>query len=218
MTKVSIEFAHELVTRRLAGFRKDVEVCLQPLSDEAAQAAGVESGKPAYFPALALCCAMVEFIGALYDGDPDKPGLGRESMEALIRDGFLSANEYSDKVVKVLWGAFRNKIAHFAHPYWVTKVGGMRLSLVVSIHPADHAVVITKAPPGTVVSSHPVPWEVPISDIAHVSIPKLRDDIVAAGEAYATALANTSSPDHKLRMKAIEKAVRRFMPPAVPLT
>ena len=54
------EFAALFVDGRLAGFEKDMSICLTPIDSPTG------SGKThAYFPALAACCGLLEYMTAL---------------------------------------------------------------------------------------------------------------------------------------------------------
>lgn len=61
-------FAHAFVTTRTIGFSKDIEICL---TDTPNDRGGTTH---AYFPALATCCAFLEYVTGLSRGRLDNVG------------------------------------------------------------------------------------------------------------------------------------------------
>ena len=56
-------FAKQFVLDRLAGFSKDMEICLRPIPSK------TRSGDThAYFPALTAACGTLEYLAAMHSG------------------------------------------------------------------------------------------------------------------------------------------------------
>ena len=106
-------FAARFLQGRMAGFSKDLRICLTgvPSPNEARQT-------HAYFPALATCCATLEYVGGLYAGRLD--GAGKNEVTSYARD-FMDQPDYDREAIRVLFEAFRNSVNHrgIASGVWV---------------------------------------------------------------------------------------------------
>ena len=106
------KFAAAFLKGRLAGFEKDMRICLTGIPSE------VRPGLThAYFPALGTCCGMLEYLAGLYVGRID--GLGRREVTAYAK--YLPQPDYDPEAIRVLVDAFRNAVAHrgIASGVWI---------------------------------------------------------------------------------------------------
>jgi len=104
--KELISFARLLFRDRVGSFRKDVEICL---TADAKQ-------HHAYFPALITCIGFADFLSGLYAGDIENHHLSELTNYA---GKFMGATNYDPLRLKILYLAFRHKIAHLSTPYVV---------------------------------------------------------------------------------------------------
>jgi hypothetical protein len=87
-------FARRFVQSRLAGFEKDIRICLTGVNSK------VRPGMThAYFPALAACCATLEYLAALHRGNIH--GLGWRQVADWAR-AYLPQPDYDGDTVRVL--------------------------------------------------------------------------------------------------------------------
>ena len=112
------EFAKRFIAGRLAGFDKDMRICLT----------GVPSPtRPglthAYFPALATCCSTLEYLTALHRGNTH--GVGWQQVRDFAT-AYLPQPDYDAEVVRVLFDALRHPVAHrgIASGVWVDRSNG----------------------------------------------------------------------------------------------
>jgi hypothetical protein len=106
-------FAINFIEGRLIGFEKDIDICLTPIESKTRE--GVTY---AYFPALAACCATLEYLTALYRGNIRSVGW---QQVADFGDRYLPQPDYNRETVHVLFDAFRHPVAHrgIASGVWV---------------------------------------------------------------------------------------------------
>lgn len=112
------KFASAFVAARMVGFEKDMRICLRP-----SLAPTGTKKTHAYFPALAACCATLEYLVGLHRGNlrpagwPDVAGFARE---------YLPQPEFNDDVVRVLFQAFRHAVMHrgIASGVWIDRAPG----------------------------------------------------------------------------------------------
>lgn len=111
-------FARRFVEGRLAGFRKDMEICLTPSVSKTAR--GVTH---AYFPALGACCGTLEYLSGLYRGDLRRIGWQQIADWA---EHFLVQPDYDRECIRVLFDAFRHPVAHrgIASGVWIDRNRG----------------------------------------------------------------------------------------------
>ncbi|ABE43858.1 hypothetical protein Bpro_1927 [Polaromonas sp. JS666] len=111
-------FARQFVLDRLAGFEKDMGICLTPAPSK------TRAGPThAYFPALAACCGTLEYLSALYRGRINGVGWPDVARWAVR---YLPQPDYGEDAVRVLVDAFRNAVAHrgIATGVWVDRNPG----------------------------------------------------------------------------------------------
>jgi|SRR6266850_3690121 len=111
------QFARAFVTGRLAGFTKDMRICLRGIRKRVNNRWVLTH---AYFPALMSCCGMLEYLTGLYVGRTN--GLGRREVTAYAIK-YLPQPDYNADVIRILFDAFRNALAHrgIASGVWVDR-------------------------------------------------------------------------------------------------
>ena len=174
-------FARRFVLDRVAGFEKDISICLTPTPSK------TRPGKThAYFPALGACCGMIEYLTALRTGKTG--GIGSQQVVQWAEE-YLPATEYGSDEVRILFEAFRHSVAHrgIASGIWVDRSPGpghgRRVTWKVkadAIRPAIQIVaesgVLTKDPP----------WECRYSHRVHIHLKSLKVDIREAAKRYGS--------------------------------
>ena len=90
-------FARRFLGGRLAGFQKDIRICLTGV--RAKNRSGITH---AYFPALAACCAMLEYLAALHRGSIR--GIGWRQVVDWAGH-YLPQPEYDSDTVRIHVGA-----------------------------------------------------------------------------------------------------------------
>lgn len=173
-------FAAEFIQGRLVGFEKDMKICLTPVKSE-----GRSGLTHAYFPALAACCGILEYLAALYRGNVR--GIGWQQI-ADFADRYLPQPDFDRETVRVLFDAFRHPVAHrgIASGVWVDRNhgagSGRRLTWKVS---AD-----AKRPACEVVAEagqlrRDPPWPCPYTHRVHIHLRGLWIDIRNAASVYS---------------------------------
>ena len=171
------------VLDRLAGFSKDLHICLMPIPSMTCS-----GNTHAYFPALIMCCGFIEYLTALHRGNPNKIGW---QQVANWTNAHLPQPEYDEYVTRILFDAFRNSVAHrgIASGIWIDQkkgpTKGDRLTWRVTASARRPAIeIITKS--GTLKTN--TPWPCRYTHIVRVHLKALRKDIRTAATAYAIKL------------------------------
>ncbi len=206
-------FICEFIVGRLAGFEKDMAICLEPIRPEVAIAIGAKQGTRAYLPAIMTCCGLLEFLGALWSGKP-RDESGPITAAKFFTEGLLPAAWSDARAVGALWAILRHKIAHHTHPYYVTKFDGDRFAWMATEQILPRAFAIDSAPPGAIVETHSTPWGVPYTHKFTVSIRRLQVDVVSAAHLFMEVICDPSRTDRPVRMANVNNCLREFMPPA----
>lgn len=138
----------------------------------------------AYFPALMTCCSMLEYLAGLHAGRLD--GLGTRDILAFSRK-YLNQAKYGDEVVRILFDAFRNAVAHrgIATGIWVDHhpaTGGRRLTWKVSATKQGVPLEVVQEA-GTLLMDPP--WPCPYTHRVHIRLGRLWRDIAASARSYA---------------------------------
>jgi len=189
-------FARRYVRLRLTGgFMKDIAICLRgvPRKD------GKRGFTHAYFPALAHCCSMLEYLSGL------RAGTLRPEKQDVIAFADAYMPDYEPDAVRVLVDALRNTINHrgIANAVWVDPHhghNGRRLTWFINAGRGKVAIEIRKAP-GVVLETSP--WPCPYTHRVHVWLSTLRRDIVRAGKVYADAIPHSSELERRF-MKCMQ--------------
>ena len=111
-------FAAAFVRGRMAGFEKDMRICLTPVL----RANG--AGKTyAYFPALSACTSTLEYLTALNRGDTHGIGWGQVADFA---GEYMRQPDFDRDTVRVMFEALRHPVAHrgIASGVWVDRNAG----------------------------------------------------------------------------------------------
>lgn len=104
----AVRFAIWFCGERVETFDKDLAICLREDNQ----------GRHAYMPALITCVGLLELFSCLTIGNLDAKGNDR--IQNFV-GRFMNTYDYPSSVIKVLWGMFRNKIAHLGRPYGVQR-------------------------------------------------------------------------------------------------
>lgn len=176
----TVEFAKDFVQKRLAGFDKDMKICLTGVARQ--DDPNIETH--AYFPALMSCCSTLEYLAQLYLGKPDK-SLGHDKI-ARYAERHLGKG-YEAEIVRVLFEAFRERIAHrgIATGVWRDRTNGRRV--VWKIEEDDRAPSIEVVEEVGELCTD-APWITPYSHRVYIHLACLGRDICASGQKYRAEL------------------------------
>jgi hypothetical protein len=177
-------FAQRFIAGRLVGFNKDLKICLTGLKLNA-------QSEPthAYFPALAACCATLEYLTALYRGNTH--GIGWQQVNTFA-SVYLPQPDFNADAVRVLFDALRHPVAHrgIASGVWVDRTqgahNGRRLVWKITADARKPACEIL-AEPGKL--TRDPPWPTPYSHRVHVRLRRLWIDLRNAAERYSEDIA-----------------------------
>ena len=178
------EFARAYVRARvIGGFSKDMRVCLRGMRTRSK----ARSFTHAYFPALAACCGMLEYLAGLSRGRVD--GLGWPDILAYA-ENYLPQPDYDRDAVRVLFHAFRNPVAHrgIASGVWVDQHPanrGRRLTWKIHAQAVRPALSVVERP-GALVKDPP--WPCRYTHRAHIYLRQLWRDIRDSADRYAADL------------------------------
>lgn len=181
-------YAKRFVTARVAGFAKDIQICLTPIPSK------TRSGSThAYFPALGACCGLLEYLTMLNRGRTDPPGWHNVSAWA---QRYMPQPDYDEDRIRILVDHFRNSIAHrgIASGVWIDKKPGpgrgRRLTWKAfedSLRPSIQVVAeedqLLKYPP----------WQCSYTHRVHIHLESLAADIRRGALLYADEVSTTSS-------------------------
>lgn len=172
-------FAPRFVAGRLEGFEKDMTICLRPLKRRGSLTTH------AYLPALAACCAFVEYLTGLYRGRFG--GIGWQQI-AEFANRYLPKPDYDEEAIRVLFSMFRHPIAHrgIASGIWVDRNDGpgkgRRVTWQVSADARRPACeVVPKS--GQLISDPP--WPCTYTHLGHIHLRSLWVDLRNAANRYS---------------------------------
>lgn len=187
------QFARAFVRGRLSGFAKDMRICLKGIPTRANNRWVLTH---AYFPALMACCGMLEYLAGLNVGRVN--GLGRREVTAYATK-YLPQPDYSADVIRVLYDAFRNAVAHrgIASGVWVDRhraTQGRRLTWKVFAN--------ATRPPLDVVAGEGVlkldpPWPCQYTHRVHIRLGRLWRDIRNSANCYIADLVTSQDLQDK---------------------
>jgi hypothetical protein len=185
-------FAERFVLDRLAGFEKDIHICLTPVPSKTRR--GLTH---AYFPALACCCGTLEYLAGLYKGHLDTVGWRDVAAWA---NRYLPQPDYAEDTVRVFVEAFRNSIAHrgIASGVWVDRKpgDGHGRRFTWKVLADSHRPAIDFVSENKTLLEDP-PWSCPYTHRAHIHLRSLSVDIRKGAMKYA----KDARDDHKLTKK-----------------
>jgi hypothetical protein len=180
-----VVFAQDFIRKRVWGMQKDISICLTDT------ASGIgDSITHAYFPALATCCAFLEYMTGLCRGRLG--GIGWDAVAAWT-SRYLNVSHYNQDVVRVLFDGFRHAVAHrgIASGIWIDRhpsvIPGRRITWRLEEG--------TKRPACTLVEDCGVltmdsPWPSPHTHRMHICLRSLAEDLAVGAEAYAVEIGN----------------------------
>jgi len=179
-------FAWEFIDRRLWGFDKDINICL---SEDA-------QGDHAYMPGLMTCFSFLDFLSGLRKGSVNDHGMW-DFVNFVLE--FTPRDRYGPKTLRILYVAFRHKLAHLGHPYFVldTKADPskrlddlprMLLTWEISSAAREPPIELIDYPVPQRTRQQPVPKEVYYDHRICISVRTLADDAMEAACAYRSRL------------------------------
>jgi hypothetical protein len=175
-------FARDFIEARLAGFEKDLAICLSP-----APSLTGRGNTHAYFPSLGACFGFLEYVAGLFRGNVN--GIGWQQV-ADWTDRFLPQPDYRRELVRVLFEAFRHSVAHrgIASGVWIdrSKAPHARITWTV-LADARRPACQLMAKAG-VLKSDP-PWPCPYTHRMHIHLKALGADLSRGVLTYAAAVA-----------------------------
>ena len=174
-------FARDFLQRRLQGYRKDMQICLEPVASRGR--AGITH---AYFAALGASCGFLEYMAALFSGHVI--GVGWQHVAAWT-ERFMPQPDYDRETTRILFSAFRHSIAHrgIATGIWVdrrlTPHNRITWKLLANSRRPACALVAER---GTLVKEPP--WPCKYTHRMHIHLKALEIDLAAAVPRYASAV------------------------------
>lgn len=192
-------FAKKFVLDRLAGFEKDMEICLRPTPSK------TRSGDThAYFPAFTASCGALEYLAAMYSGRVRGLGCREVSDWSKI---YMPQPDYDEELIRVLFDAFRNSVAHrgIASGIWIDQKLGpnhkRRLTWKIFEGRLKPSICVIEEN-GTLESDPP--WPCKYTHRVHIHLASLIDEIKAGAVQFANDLEN--NPElHKNFYSCMEK-------------
>jgi hypothetical protein len=172
-------FAEKFVQGRVDGFKRDIDICLTADANR----------EHAYMPALMAVIAHIDYLSGLNAGDVEDHSI--DDLVRLVREHMPS--RYPDHELRVLYVAFRHKLAHLSHPYFVFDTasdgrlkGGQPMLLTWTITEEAHEppLHIERIDPPRVLVQTFCPWETRYDHRMHISIRTLADDAIKLSAAY----------------------------------
>ncbi|MEQ1890011.1 MAG: hypothetical protein ABL951_12670 [Alphaproteobacteria bacterium] len=178
-----VNFAQIFIERRLKGFKKDIAICLRP----------DENNSHAYMPGLMACFSLLDFFSSLYAGQ--MRGHSHEQLIKYMR-AFAPPDRYDDYLLKVAYIAFRHKLAHLSHPYFVLNTQKdcrinerqMLLTWTISEEAHDPPIKLCPLKRPKKITRHPTPWPLFYDHRIYISIRTLADDIMDTAPKYLAEL------------------------------
>jgi hypothetical protein len=177
------KFARAYVRGRVRGFSKDMQICLRGMRTPS----GPQAYTHAYFPALAACCGMLEYLAGLHCGRVDRVGW-REVFAYAAK--YMPQPDYSNDAVRVLFNAFRNPVAHrgIASGVWVDQDPATRgRRLTWNVHARAKRPALRIIPTAGKLFRDP-PWQCPYTHRVHIHLRQLWRDIRASSNQYSDEL------------------------------
>jgi hypothetical protein len=181
---ILVEFAVRFVDGRLAGFEKDMSICLTPVDSK------TRVGKThAYFPALAACCGLLEYMTALDQGNTKSIGWAQVAKWA---SKYLPQPDYDEDTVRIFFEAFRHSVAHrgIASGVWLEKVQGRAPRRVTWRVHADSRQPACKLVAERGQLERDPPWNTLYTHRMHIHLKRLQVDLRAGVVKYREAMRN----------------------------
>lgn len=181
-------FARHFVLSRLAGFQKDIQICLTPIPSQTRPGT-----THAYFPALATCSGTIEYLTAMYLGRVD--GLGWRNVADWAKT-YLPQPDYDGDTIRVFFEAFRNSVAHrgIASGIWRDRKPGAghgrRITWKIFAN-AERPSIRIVAEEGTL--KNDPPWRCSYTHRVHIHLKSMAVDIREAATRYANDVSGNRS-------------------------
>lgn len=171
-------YASAHIKERMDGFTKDIRICLRPIVHPTTRRPTV-----AFSPALATCCATLEYLTSLATGRRNGPRV--DQIAGFARD-YMPQPDYNADVIAVLFEAFRHAVAHRGIVSGVMLHGksNRRIAWLLADGLSRPAIQIT-VDAGEDLRA---PWHCPHTHRAHIYLRRLASDIRAGGTSYANAV------------------------------
>lgn len=164
--------------------QKDISICLTDTPSGKAEGAITH----AYFPALATCCAFLEYMTGLHRGRLAKVGWDAVSIWTTK---YLGTAHYPSDLVRVLFDGFRHSVAHrgIATGIWLDRHPSAAPSRRITWRleaGAERPACRLAEDVGTLVKDSP--WPAPHTHRMHIHLRSLAEDLANGAEAYAVEL------------------------------
>ena len=195
-----VRFAKIFLRRRVRGFKKDIGICLTADA----------RGNHAFMPGLMTCLSFLDLLSGLYAGNVRSQGL-----EHFLRfmNAFASAQRYQDYNLRILYVAFRHKLAHLGQPIFVLntandtrlKQQSLRLTWRISSDAHEPPLRLTKLRRSRLIRNQPIPWRMRVDHYMLISIRTLAGDAIDMSRAYLERL--EAEPD---LWKGFQSCMREF--------
>lgn len=190
---------------RMDGFRKDMRICLTGVP----RALGDRRPTHAYFPAVAICCATLEFLAGFHSGKGESESpIPLDDIKEFAR--LFMPPSYNDELIHVLHKLLRHKTAHqgIATGVWIQKGGTGAGNRVIWRLTASykHPGCRIEADAGEL-DRHTDPWKCRYTHRFHVNLGRLWCDLHQAAARYSAALHMDSQLQDNF-----ERCMRRLYP------
>lgn len=174
-------FARDFIEARLAGFEKDLTICLTPTPSLTRR-----GNTHAYFPALGACFGFLEYVTGLFRGNIN--GIGWRQI-ADWTDRFLPQPDYGRDMVRVFFDAFRHSVAHrgIATGIWIDRSTAPRARVTWRVLADARRPACRLVAEAGVLKSDP-PWPCPYTHRMHIHLRALRTDLRKGVLSYAGAI------------------------------
>ncbi|MCJ7570303.1 MAG: hypothetical protein MUO82_00275 [Candidatus Thermoplasmatota archaeon] len=186
-----IEYAKTYVKVKVNGLEEVVNHCLYPIP-----------GKPglyATFPAILYCFAIINLLGALYEGNATKSARIFQAKKYMQK--FMN---YTPDQCDLLMDQFRHKIAHLSEPKAVIESKGRYIAWEYEHNRSQKHLTIEKLS-GRSKIQITSRLSIGYDHVFHISIVGLVDNIKASVDLYLNELENTIALQNHF-----EKAVREI--------
>ena len=195
MSTVTPKEAQGFICDRTAGFRKDIAICLQGIKRQYHDNGALTH---AYFPALMTCLSYWEFLAGVKAGNIKASGAPAIKQVKKFRCDYMDATLYHDRMIDILWEGFRNKMAHLAHPYFIfdtqDKVSGPRQRISWRVSEKVDDPHLWLEPKSYTLQSAPAAYNATYDHLLHISLPQLKEHLMAAATAFAADLGSGKEP------------------------
>lgn len=188
----------------MIGFEKDMRICLTSVPHPTEPRSTV-----AFFPALMLCCATLDYLACLYSGRMRKGGADVPMLSSYAQS-YLPQSAYDGDVIRVLRESLRHSIAHqgIAAGVWIDQHSlekGRRISWHITTDNQEPGIRVIEES-GQADRS---PWPCHFTHRSHVRLGALWRDIRDSATRYARDL--ESSQD---LISKFSTCMKTLFPPA----